>query len=383
MRKAVRYLLLLILLICLAYGIWSRCGRRAPQGPPQLKLGGVYTFGKDLGAGNLLIVQPYMLVGDYATGERFYRKLSGYLDAAQRHGLINEKTLVLLPEYLGAWLIVAGEKSAVYQMRTTNEATRALVQSNAPSFFLSFVGSEESDRAQAALFRMKAKAMAGIYQQVVARLAKQFGATIVAGSILLPTPTLRDGVLVAGKGPLFNVSVVYGPDGNAKALATKVFLTKDEQRFLRAGSLRDLPVIETAAGRLGILICADSWYPAAYRSLRARRAEIIAVPAFVSGDGKWKKRWNGYDGWPAPDDVDSKDLRHLSEEEAWLKYALPGRLESSGASAGCVAFLRGELWDLGSDGASFGVLGGRLHVSPLRDGAAIVNLWLPRRLHNP
>jgi predicted amidohydrolase len=46
--------------------------------------------------------------------------------------------------------------------------------------------------------------------------------------------------------------------------------------------LEQLPVYETRAGRLGVLVCADSWYPAPYQYLKEQGVELLAVPSFVS-----------------------------------------------------------------------------------------------------
>ncbi|HEY63838.1 MAG TPA: hypothetical protein G4O02_04650 [Caldilineae bacterium] len=38
------------------------------------------------------------------------------------------------------------------------------------------------------------------------------------------------------------------------------------------------PAFDTPAGRLGVLICADSWYPQACEAMRDHSVEMIAVP---------------------------------------------------------------------------------------------------------
>lgn len=77
-----------------------------------------------------------------------------------------------------------------------------------------------------------------------------------------------------------------------------------------------------------------------------------------------------------PDDVDPKDVGRLTEGQAWLKYSLPGRLRSSGANWGLTVFLRGALWDLGSDGHTIVVDGPAVTEAKHVSGAALVNCWL-------
>ena len=175
------------------------------------------------------------------------------------------------------------------------------------------------------------------------------------GSIVLPSPRVEAGRLVAGDGSLENVSAVFRPDGGVEdALARKAYPIEEEKAFLVACPLSGLPVFVTPAGRLGVLICADSWYPQAYRLLRAKKIDLLAVPSYAADDDCWNRPWHGYDGAPAPSDVDPADVGRLTEGQAWSRYALLGRFASSGARAGANVFLRGELWDLGDDGRHLG-----------------------------
>ena len=160
------------------------------------------------------------------------------------------------------------------------------------------------------------------------------------------------------------------------ALVRKIFPIRDELPFVCPAILEGLPVFETPAGRLGILICADSWYPAAYQALKTAGIDFLAVPSFLSGNDAWERPWGGYNGAPAPADVDAADAGALSEAQAWRKYALAGRLELAGVHRGLNVFLHGNLWDLGSNsGQSVAVADGEAHETPSQ-GAAVLNLWL-------
>jgi predicted amidohydrolase len=338
------------------------------------------SFGADSGNGNLLGIQPYMVPGDYASEERFLAKLDGYLAEARKRGFIGARTVVVFPEYVGAWLIVAGEKQSVYRAPTIDRAATILAASNLLSFLRWLPSANAPDRARCALFKMKARSTAGIYQRVFSRLAKTYRVTIVAGSVVLPAPELRAGALVPGRGPLCNVSVVYGPDGRALApVVRKAFPVEEELRYMSAGRVEDLPAFDTPAGRLGVLICADSWYPQLYRALKSQQVELIAVPAFLYPSAQWDAPWPGYTGAAPPADVDPRDPHSLTEREAWLKYALPARIAQAGAQAGITVFLQGRLWDLSGAGQAIAVGGDSLHTCPRADGAALLNLWLAPR----
>lgn len=86
-------------------------------------------------------------------------------------------------------------------------------------------------------------------------------------------------------GVLFNVAGVHMPDGTTVYVA-KTHLPRIERHYFAAGD--DMPVVDTPAGRLGLLICADASFPETARALALRGAEIICVnymaPAFPNAD---------------------------------------------------------------------------------------------------
>ena len=342
-----------------------------------LRPGDIIEHGMDAGRGNLLGVQPFMRAADYASDEAFSAKLGQYLDRAAQRGWLSERTIVVWPEYLGTWLAVAGEGQAVYQAHSLNGAMRALALRHAWHFARGLVSAREKDRVAASLFRLKGADMARRYQAVFSALARRYSVTMVAGSILLPSPQVRDGQVIAGDGPLYNVSAVFAPDGMAHAgLVHKVVPTTTELPFVAPAPIAELPIFDTPAGRLGVLVCADSWYPGPYERLKTQGVELIAVPSFITAAGLWDKPWGGYDGAAAPADVDLGDVGRITEGQAWRKYALAGRIMSSGARHGINTFLRGALWDLAADSGQALAVSGDQVTEAGGVGAAILNLWL-------
>jgi predicted amidohydrolase len=335
------------------------------------------TLGSDSGRGNLLGVQPYLSAEDYATGEAFYSKIEVYLQAARQQGWLGANTVVVYPETIGTWLVAAGEGVAIFRAQTMNAAMRPLILRHALPFARELLSAREKNRTVAGLFRMKAARSAELYQAAFSRLARQYEVTVVAGSIYLPSPQVKDGRLLGRRGPLYNTSAVFRPDGLAyEALARKCFPTAYELTFASAAPLAGLPVFETPAGRLGVLVCADSWYPQAYERLRAAGAELVAVPSLAVDPGIWNKPWGGYNPPNYPPDVDRADAGRLTEGQAWLKYALAGRLASSGARCGVNVFLHGELWDLGTDNGNSVAVRGVEVVEARKNAAALLNVWV-------
>jgi len=326
--------------------------------------------------GNLLGIQPELFPTDYQSSERLHRKLAAYLQKAQEQGLLNEKTIVVLPEHIGTWLMVSGEKDELYQANTLKDAMNWLAVSNPLKFARALIAAKGENRVDDAHLRMKAKGMAKDYQALFGGLAKEFRVTLVAGSIVLPEPSVIDGTLKIGRGALFNSSVVFGRDGlpigQPHRQMHPVF---DQSDVIAANGDHDLNVVDTPAGRLGVLIGSDSWYPDNYRKLDSQGAQLIAVPAYVAGRGTWDKPWRGYKGLSTPSSVSLK-AGELSEGQAWQRLTLTAQPPSSQAIAGMSVFLRGQFWDKGSAGQSFLSSNGQHFADGNAHGARLLNLWL-------
>ena len=334
-------------------------------------------LGRDGKQGNLLGIQTYMLASDYATQETFFEKMDSYLDAARQKGWLNPRTVAVLPEYLGSWLVILGEKAQAHQAKTIQQAMRPIVLRNMLPFMQELLSAREGNRINASIFRIKAVQMAQAYQAVFSKLAAQYGITIVAGSILLPSPSIQDGVIKPGKGALYNVSAVFKPDGQVHpALSVKSFPIASELPFVACGSTGNLPVFDTPAGRLGVLVCADSFFPQAYAQMKSLKADLLAVPSFSTGKGLWNQSWGDYSGAETPADVDPADAGRLTEGEAWHKYALLGRIASAGVKYGVNVFLHGELWDLEAENSPSILVKGQEWVESVATRGALLNLWL-------
>jgi predicted amidohydrolase len=336
-------------------------------------------LGVNHGRGNIIGVQPCVSPTDYADKERFFMAMDRYLRAASQKGWLNPKTIVIFPEYIGTWLLVANEDNAVYTTKTTSEVISSLAWRHPLAFIekLFEAARYANDNIRYSAFTIKAQQTAQIYHEVFSRLAKQYQVTIAAGSILLPGPEIEAGQLKTADGPLYNVTVVYKPDGTPyDKIVRKAYITSFEASFTAAGNPEDLPVFNTPAGKVGVLICADAWYPLAYSVLRRQRADLILVPSFKTLAGRLDRLWDGYNNHPAPLDVDPNDIGTITEEQAMLKYSLAGRMKSAGAKYGMNVFLRGALWDMDTDGYTITVEQDQVFEGEYHSGAALYNQWL-------
>ena len=316
-----------------------------------------------------------MHTGDYTGTEAFTARQASYLEAAREAGMLTPRTVAVFPEHIGTWLVTAGAPRGVYQAETVEGAMTALIVANPLPYAGSFLASDEPDRAAAAVFRMRSADMARRYQTAFSTLAREFDITIVAGSVVLAGAHVEDGrIRTREDGALENVSAVFAPDGSVhRALVRKVYPIPSEAGFTAAAGLEDYPVFDTPAGRLGVLICADSWHPDVYAALGD--AELLAVPAFLQPDGVWGQPWGGY-VTPWPDDAPREDAGRLTEGEAWTTHALAGRLQNTSARAGITAFLGGSLWGMGSDGAAIAVNDNGVHTAHRTSGGQVLVLWV-------
>jgi len=102
------------------------------------------------------------------------------------------------------------------------------------------------------------------YCDLFAGVAREYGMTLVAGSGYFPDE--------AGGG-IVNQAVVFGPDGEILGRQAKISLSADDEGLARPG--QEWSVIETEAGRIGVLLGNDALYPEAGRILAYQGAQIL------------------------------------------------------------------------------------------------------------
>ncbi|MCY1412165.1 Carbon-nitrogen hydrolase [compost metagenome] len=376
MRKfLIFFVALLALTALLSYGAWTT---HRPVGHylSDLRIQVALDEGVPADRGNLLGIEPELFPGDYQSLARLHRKLAAYFEQARASGLLNAKTIVVLPEHVGTWLWARGEKDELYRADRREEAMHWLALSNPLKFVRALLGAKGENRVEDARLRMKAQRMAEDYQELFGGLAREFGVTLVAGSIVLPEPYLEDGTLRIGSGALYNSSLVFGSDGKPMAQPQRQrYPGKRERHYIHGSSEPLLQVVDTPAGRLGVLIGRDSWYPANYSQLNAQAVQLIAVPAFVSGKGHWTRPWPGY-ATRTPPAESHLQPGEVSEGEAWQRLTLTGQPPVSTAVAGMSVFMRGQFWDQANEGQSFGTRHGLTRSGLNRHGARLINLWL-------
>ncbi|MBV6753641.1 carbon-nitrogen hydrolase family protein [Pseudomonas chlororaphis] len=379
MRKFLLFSLSVLLLAAVAgYGVWTQ-QRSSGHYLSDLRIRLSVNQGVAGAHGNLLGLQPELFPNDYQNPARLHRKLAAYLQQARSLGLLNDKTIVVLPEHIGTWLLLRGEKDDLYQALDQQEAMNWLMLGNPLKLLGALFNAKGRSFLEDARLRMKAKSMAQDYQAVFGGLAKEFGVTLVAGSIVLPDPSVEQGSLKIGKGALYNVSLVFAADGRPLGQPQrKLYPTFDERGYIKGGGRQELNAVQTPAGRLGVLIGSDSWYPDNYRRLDELGVSLIAVSASLPGKNSWEQPWRGFKNAATPAEISLRP-GELGEGEAWHRLTLISRVPSSQSTAGMTVFLRGQFWNQRYSGQSFISQDGRsIDGQDGSDrGARLLNLWLP------
>lgn len=108
--------------------------------------------------------------------------------------------------------------------------------------------------------------LTGPFMELMARLAREYGIHIVAGT----HPIARGDAI-------YNVCPFFFPDGS-HVLQPKLHITPSERHHWGITGGNELRVIATPKAKVGILICYDCEFPEASRYLADQGAEILFVP---------------------------------------------------------------------------------------------------------
>ncbi len=126
--------------------------------------------------------------------------------------------------------------------------------------------------------------------ELLSELAKKYGIAIVGGSIY---------ERYRSKG--FNTSLVFDADGTLVGKYRKVHIPHDpcfyEKNYFYEGDL-GYRVFSTSAGKIGVLICYDQWFPEPARALALGGADVVFYPTALGtfdGTHNQKKEW--IDAW--------------------------------------------------------------------------------------
>jgi nitrilase len=106
--------------------------------------------------------------------------------------------------------------------------------------------------------------------------ARQHGVTIVCG--------VHEVGSESGGGTLYNSVVIIGPDGALLNRHRKLMPTNPERMVWGQGDASGLKVVDTPVGRVGALICWESYMPLARYALYAQGLDLYATPTYDSAE---------------------------------------------------------------------------------------------------
>lgn len=259
MPRLLKLLVLFVLgaVALVTYLSWTQERRSGPLLSDLRKLP-IESYGTPGDSGNLLAVEVKLLPADYQSRDRLHLRFATYLDQARAAGLLNSRTVVVLPEHVGTGLFALGEKAEVQQARSLRDAMQWTALSNPWKYLKALVENQSDDRRTEAVLRIKAERMAEDYQQIFSALAREYEVTLVAGSIVLPEPRLQQGVLRVGTGPLRQVSLTFDTQGQPIGpLQYKHNLSRYERRYSQPAETWSPATLATPAGRLAVLLGCD------------------------------------------------------------------------------------------------------------------------------
>ena len=112
--------------------------------------------------------------------------------------------------------------------------------------------------------------------QRLGRAARQAGATVLIG--------VNERNAGASGGSLFNSVLFFGPDGRVAAVHRKLVPTGGERMVWARGEGSDLHVIDSPVGRVGALICWESYMPLARYAMYAWGTQLYCAPTWDRGE---------------------------------------------------------------------------------------------------
>ena len=226
-------------------------------------------------------VQMQVRIEDYASPEAFAARINHYMEmAAERFE--SHRRLVVFPEDVGLGWVFLGDYEAMKNCASVREVAHVLAVVHGPGILLAMSRYPGCGPARALLLA-RGDEVRSVYSETFSRAAREFGATVVAGS-----------APIAGEeGNVHNVSFVFGPDGELLGSQRKVHLTDLELQTyldedgtsqhgldLSPGALEDIHAIETPAGRIGVAICLDAFNDDVVDRIVADGARILVQPSF-------------------------------------------------------------------------------------------------------
>ena len=323
---------------------------------------------------DLFAVQPFMTLEDYRDPDAFADHL-GRLGAPVANRA-HEAALVVFPEDVATFLALAAAPAGLDQVATLDDAFNLLGRRFLPQLLWTRAR-HRAGSMETAFFTTAAPSVYRAWYRTFSRLAQRWGATVVAGSALIPANALGyDSEAYRPRdAQVLNLCLTFGPDGRVWDHTGKVNLVPtQEDRLHLAPDVKPRSVYSVGPHTVGTAICYDAFHVAhtsheprfagQVPALAALGATIIAQP---SANPWW---------WDQPWPLDRSPSGPRLRREQWMDEGLLAAMQAAPSiRAGVNPQLLARLWDVHFDGRSM--------ILARQDGTVEVMAHAPRSDAHP
>ncbi len=240
---------------------------------------------------NLVAVQMSVDLTTYRDAGTFADEVEDIMQRADSKVGLGPDSLVVFPENAGTLTVMCGHYDSLTEAETLQEGIEGVVMGNLMSVLYQKL-SRRSSWARA-LFLARQGDIASTYFETFSQAADSHDVFLLGGTVTLTDSQLArfvpegvagspDADRAADDRNVYNVSVLFGPQGEVLGAARKVHLIElegPEGLDLQPGQLDDLQPIETPLGTLGVAICLDAFRGDVLEHLQAGGADILLQPS--------------------------------------------------------------------------------------------------------
>ena len=238
---------------------------------------------------NLVAIQMEAEPDRFADEDSYREYIFDLMDMAADKTTLGPDSLVVFPEHVGTFTVLLGDGEIIGESHDLAEAMEGIIRKNLVG--LSFQRLRHQISWPRALFVSRQDRMAQLYFSVFSDLARKHRSYVVAGTAALSDRTLAlylppEAPGHPGENPcarsVYNVSVVFGPEGEVLGAQRKVGLVELEGPGgldLVAEDPERIRAVPTSLGRLGIAICLDAFKDLVLDRLQEEQAEILVQPS--------------------------------------------------------------------------------------------------------
>jgi predicted amidohydrolase len=307
---------------------------------------------------NLVAVQASPELADYVSAHAFHTKMAALAQQAVAAVDRRHPTLLAFPEAIGLFLtFVPFHYDDIKDCRTFRQALLKVLSRRLPSF-LEAMWRHRMPSLRRVVFLDTALAAEKIYADTFASLAREHGVYLLAGSLY--TPPIEEEA-VKGRHLLstyvYNTSYLFSPQGVILRRIPKANLVEplETAAGFGRGSKSELCPVETALGRIGVLICYDAFHHTLVEHYDALGTDILVQPSY--NNDLWDGPWSGGRG--------------LTEGQAWLRFGLPSIIQGrENIRYGVNPMMVGRIFDLVGQGRS------SISINTGRPGASLEDALL-------